>query len=182
MRAPELPILYSMSSGTTSTDTPLAELSRVLWQQRRLLERLLYHLKVQELILSNADHGLLSFAVNDVQQTLEAIGEVEAARRELTAEIGVSMGLDRDASLQDLVNRAPEPYEQILAEHRQAFLSLVSDITTTSLNGRDQLERGLHLTRQLATFVMGDAGDGGYDRSGAIVAGSAERRLIDRTL
>jgi hypothetical protein len=171
-----------MDAGPATTETPLTDLTRVLWQQRRHLERLHYHLKVQELILASGDDALLKHAVNDVQQTLTTIGEIEAGRRELTAEIGISMGLDADASLEDLVNRAPEPYEQILAEHRDAFLRLVSDITTVSLNGREQLQRGLNLTRELASFVLGDAGDGGYDRSGATVRGSAERGLIDRAL
>ena len=171
-----------MTSGPSSPESPLGDLSRVLWQQRRLLERLLYLLKVQELILTNGDDAMLRHAVTDVQNTLTTIGDVEAGRRELTAEIGISMGLDSDASLQDLINRAPEPFEQILGEHRDAFLSLVADITTTSLNGREHLERGLNLTRQLSSFVMGDAGDGGYDKSGSVVPGSAERRLIDRAL
>ena len=171
-----------MSAGTAPNDSPLGDLSRVLWQQRRLLERLLYLLKVQELVLGSGDDSLLRHAVSDVQQTLQSIADVEEGRRELTAEIGIAMGLDGDASLQDLVNRSPEPYEQILAEHRDAFLTLVAEITTTSLNGRQQLERGLSLTRQLAGFVMGDAGDGGYDRTGAAVQGSAERHLIDRSL
>ncbi len=171
-----------MNAATPSADSPLSDLTRVLWQQRRLLERLHYLLHVQELILGSGDDSMLRHAVDDVQQVITLIGDAEAGRRELTAEIGISMGLDADASLEDLVNRAPEPFEQILAEHRDAFLTLVSDITTTSLNSRDQLQRGMALTRELTSFVMGDAGDGGYDRTGAFVAGSAERGLIDRAL
>ena len=171
-----------MNAAPTSQDSPLGDLTRVLWQQRRHLERLRYLLQVQELILGGGDDAMLQYAVNDVQHMLTTVGEIEAGRRELTAEIGISMGLDADASLEDLINRAPEPYEQILAEHRDAFLVLVTDITTVSLNGRDQLQRGLNLTRELTSFVMGDAGDGGYDRSGGAVRGSAERGLIDRAL
>lgn len=171
-----------MNVASPSTVSPLSDLTRVLWQQRRQLERLQYLLHVQSLILSSGDDSMLRHAVDDVQRTLATIGEIEAGRRELTAEIGISMGLDADASLADLVNRAPEPFEQILAEHRDAFLVLVGDITTISMGGRDQLERGLTLTRELTSFVMGDAGDGGYDRRGASVAGSAERGLIDRSL
>ncbi len=171
-----------MNAGPATPESPLSDLTRVLWQQRRHLERLHYLLKVQELILAGGDQTLLQHAVNDVQLLVTTIGEIEAGRRELTAEIGISMGLDADASLEDLVNRAPEPYEQILAEHRDAFLVLVADITTVSLNGREQLQRGLNLTRELTSFVLGDAGDGGYDRSGSTVHGSAERGLIDRSL
>lgn len=36
-------------------DEMLADLTRTLWQQRRLLERVRYHMKVQELILAGTD-------------------------------------------------------------------------------------------------------------------------------
>lgn len=160
----------------------LADLTRVLWQQRRLLERLLYHLKVQDLIIGSGDDSLLRHAVDDVQGSIQAIAEVEETRREIAVGVSRAMGLDADASLEELANRAESPFDQILAEHRDAFLALVADITTTSLHGREHLERGLTLTRQLAGFVLGDAGDGGYDRTGSSVPGSAERRLIDRSL
>lgn len=171
-----------MNAASDTSASPLSDLTRILWQQRRHLERLQYLMHVQALILSSGDDSMLRHAVDDIQRLLATISEIETSRRELTAEIGISMGLDADASLEDLVNRAPEPYEQILAEHRDAFLVLVGDITTVSLGGREQLQRGLTLTRELTSFVMGDAGDGGYDRTGASVRGSAERGLIDRTL
>lgn len=164
------------------TDSPLDQLTRMLWQQRRLLERLHYHLRVQSLLIASGEDDMLRHAVSDVQQTVDAIGELEYARTELVSGIGVSMGLDAEPSLTDLINRVPEPFEQILAEHRDAFLSLVTEITSESLGGRDQLERGLKLTRDMTAFILGDAGDGGYDSTGAAVAGSIERRLIDRSL
>ena len=40
----------------------------------------------------------------------------------------------------------------------------------------------MRLTRQMVALVMGDSGDGGYDASGSSVAGSAQRRLVDRSL
>ena len=165
-----------------TAESPFADLTRVLWQMRRLLERLQYHLKVQELVVGSGDDELLRHAVNDVQHTLETVAEVEAARRELTTEIGMANGLSGDPSLEDLVNAAPEPFDEILAEHRDAYLALVSDITTTSLNGRDQLERGLRLTRNMVSFVMGDSGDGGYDAHGSTVPGSTQRNLVDWSL
>lgn len=171
-----------MSTLHPSPDPTLADLTRVLWQQRRLLERLLYHLKVQDLIIGSGDDALLRHAVDDVQASIQAITDVEVTRREVSAVVAGAMGLGDDASLQDLVNGAESPYDEILTEHRDAFLALVADITTTSLHGREHLERGLSLTRQLAGFVLGDAGDGGYDRTGSSVAGTAERRLIDRSL
>lgn len=174
-------MLGTMSSQPPSGDA-LHELTRTLWQQRRLLERVHYHLKVQELILASGDDAMLALAVNDVEETLRAVAELEAARVELTQDIGLATGLGANPSLEDLAESADEPFATMLAEHRTAFLELAADITTVSLNGRAQLERGLALTRQLTATVLGDRGDGGYDASGSAVRGSVERRLVDRSI
>ena len=171
-----------MGTPPPATDSPLGDLTRTLWQLRRLLERLQYQLRVQELVVGSGDDDLLRHAVDDVHTSLVAISEVESTRRSLASEIGVSMGLGPDPTLQNLIDRAPAPFDQILTEHLDAYLGLVAEITTTSLNGRDQLERGLRLTQQMVSFVMGDAGDGGYDATGTATAGSTERRLVDRNL
>ena len=170
-----------MSSPPSSSDA-LHELTRVLWQQRRLLERVQYHLKVQELILASGDDAMLALAVNDVEETLRAVAELEAARVELTQDIGLAIGLGANPSLEKLAEIADEPFATMLAEHRTAFLELAADITAVSLNGRAHLERGLALTRQLTATVLGDKGDGGYDASGSVVPGSVERRLVDRSM
>ena len=166
---------------TTPSDS-LHQLTRTLWKQRRLLERVHYHLRVQELILAAGDDTLLTFAVNDVEETLQAVAETEAARVEITQDIGLAMGLGANPSLETLANECEEPFGAMLAEHRTAFLELASNITAVSLNGRSQLDRGLQLTHQLAATVLGDRGDGGYDASGSVVRGSVERRLVDRSM
>lgn len=154
----------------------------MLWQQRRQLERLQYLLHVQGLILASGDDSMLRHAVDDIQKTTTAISEIELDRSELTTLLGTTMGIGSQVSLEQLVEAAPEPYDEILAEHRDAFLTLVADITTTSHSGRDQLRRGLRLTQELTSFVVGDAGDGGYDRTGTGVRGSAEHALVDWSL
>ena len=104
-------------------DEMLADLTRTLWQQRRLLERVRYHMKVQELILAGTDDWMLTFAVNDVEGLLRAASEVEAARVEITQDLGFAFGLGANPSLQTLVDVAPDPFGTMLDEHRVAFLS-----------------------------------------------------------
>lgn len=174
--------MLSPMDSATNVDETLQNLTRVLWQQRRLLERVRYHLKVQELVLSGSDDWMLTFAVNDVEEVIRGVAEVEAARVEITQDLGFALGLGANPSLQALVDLAPDPYGAMLDEHRTAFLELASEITSISLNGRAQLQRGLDLTRSLTAAVFGDQGDGGYDAKGEIVRGSAERRLVDRSL
>ena len=169
-------------NSATDVDETLQNLTRALWQQRRLLERVRYHMKVQELILAGTDDWMLTFAVNDVEEVLRASAEVEAARVELTQDLGLALGLGANPSLQTLCDVVPDPYGPMLDEHRQAFMELASEITSISISGRAQLQRGLDLTKSLAAVVFGDRGDGGYDATGSTVPGSAERRLVDRAL
>ena len=89
-------------------DETLANLTRILWQQRRLLERVRYHMKVQELILSGTDDWMLTFAVNDVEEVMRAAADVEAARVEITQDLGLALGLGANPSLQTLVEVARE--------------------------------------------------------------------------
>ena len=174
--------MLSLMSSAPHVDETLQELTRALWQQRRMLERVRYHLKVQELVLAGDNDWMLTFAINDVEEAIRRVSEIEAARVELTQDLGFALGLGSNPSLQDLVAAAPDPYNEMLDEHRTAFLELASEITSISLNGRAQLQRGLDLTRSVTAAVFGDQGDGGYDASGAVVRGSAERRLVDRSL
>ena len=113
---------------------------------------------------------------------------MEAVRVEATEEIGLAMGLGPTPTLEVLVAETEEPFSSMFAEHRTAFMELVSSITTVSLNGREHLQRGLALTLKLTSTVLGDRGDrsdrsdGGYDSTGAVVRGSAQRRLVDRSM
>ena len=170
-----------MTAVTPPSDA-LHELTRTLWQQRRLLERVHYHLRVQELILAAGEDALLGFAVNDVEETLRAVAEVEETRERLTGDIGYALGLGSRPALVELIAATEDPFPMLLEEQRTALMDLTSKITAVSVNGREQLQRGLALTRELAATVLGDRGDGGYDATGAVVRGSAERRLFDREM
>ncbi len=160
----------------------VAELSRILWQQRRVLERLRYCLRVQDLMIDGEDSESLVMAVDDVQGAIDAVRELEAARQEMTFELASQLGQGRDMSFQQLVELVPPPFDEMLNEHRESFLRVVADITSLSLNSRENIERGMRLTRDLVHSMLGDAGDGGYDSRGTPVSGSHERRLLDQQL
>ncbi|MFQ5557656.1 MAG: flagellar export chaperone FlgN [Acidimicrobiales bacterium] len=171
-----------MTQAAERTADRATELSRLLWQQRRVLERLRYCLRVQDLMLDGEDAEALVMAVDDVHIVMEQVAEFEAARREQTIELGLHLGLGSEPSLQQLIDNTPPPFDEMLADHRDAFLRVVADITTLSLNGREHIQRGLRLTQDLVASVLGDRGDIGYDPHGGTVAAGHERHLIDRQL
>ena len=132
----------------------VAELSRVLWQQRRVLERLRYCLRVHDLMLGGDDSEALVMAVDDVHGAIDAVRELEAARQELIFELVGALGQDRNLSFQELIAVVPPPFDEMFSEHREAFLRVVADITSLSLDSREIIERGMRLTQDLVHSLL----------------------------
>ena len=65
--------------------------------------------------------------------------EVDVRRREL--------GLAPDASLGELVAAAPAPWSGILADHREAFLTMTQEILAVAGSNRELLNRGQRAVR-----------------------------------
>jgi len=70
--------------------------------------------------------------------------------------LSVELGLPADASLRQLADSAPEPWQGILVEHRQAFLSLTDEVTSLVQANRELLVRGQKAVRE----VLASIGDG----------------------
>lgn len=160
----------------------LAEISRSLWQLRGMLGRLKYQLTVQDMVMDGPDQSAIRLAVDDVQSTVEEIEKLEARRNALVVEVTEALGLPPNATLQNLVEAAPAPYDEILREHRDAFLTVATEIATMSRGSRGRAERGVQMTRQMIAIVTGETPDAGYDSSGGSVRRQATRGLVDESL
>lgn len=168
----------------TSDGTPdhLAEISRSLWQLRGMLDKLKYQLTVQDLVMDGPDQDAIRMAVDDVHQTVQAIAELEVRRNEFAVRVTEELGLPANATLQDLIDSAPSPYDEILREHRDSFLATATAIATMSRGSRERAERGVELTKHMIAIVTGETSDAGYDSSGGSVRRKATRGLVDESL
>jgi hypothetical protein len=70
--------------------------------------------------------------------------------------VAVDLGLPAGASLRQRAETAPEPWQGILVEHRQAFLTLTDEITSLVQTNRELLVRGQRAVRD----VLASIGDG----------------------
>jgi flagellar biosynthesis/type III secretory pathway chaperone len=158
----------------------LNELSRVLWQQRQDLDRLLFRVEVQQMLLVAGRDRWVTAAAADV---MDSIRHREIHRAMVVATVAQELGLDHtDPSLTELATLAPSPWGSILNDHRQAFLTVTGEIEQCTRHNRELLNRGFELTRELIASLTGDPGALGYQADGSFARLTPATHLVDRAV
>lgn len=144
----------------------LSEVSTILWQERHLLELLVFKLEEQQLLLAAGRTRWLALAADELDAVMDELRDVELLRAmEVDAAAG-ALGLAPNPSLAELAAAAPDPWDDLLAQHREALLLLADEVRDRSTHNRDLLGRGEAAVRELlATGLSGpsnplDRGDG----------------------
>jgi hypothetical protein len=134
----------------------LREVSAILWRERHLLELLLFKLDEEQLVLAAGRTRWLARATREVEMVLEEIRQTELERAVEVSRLALDLGLPAGASLRQLAEAAPPPWQDMLVEHRQAFLSLTEEVTGLVQTNRELLARGQKAVRD----VLASLGDG----------------------
>ena len=148
----------------------LQEVSTTLWQERNLLELLLFKLEEEQLLLASGRTRWLARATREVEIVLERIREAELMRSIEVENVAPSLLLPPGPSLRQLAENAPPPWDTMFADHRHAFLELTEEITQLASANRELVARGQRATQDfLDNFVdpqptTGYPMDGGRDR------------------
>src|SRR5215213_2294146 len=100
----------------------LTDLSSVLWRSRELLELLLFKLEEEQLLLASGRTRWLAHATREVENVLEELKHAELARAVEVARVAQEIGIPSESSLRELAEAAPAPWDEILNDHREAFL------------------------------------------------------------
>jgi hypothetical protein len=111
---------------------------------------------------------------------LEEIRQTELERAVEVSRVALDFGLPAGASLRQLAEASPEPWQGMLLDHRQAFLSLTDEITALVQTNRELLLRGQKAVRE----VLSSIGDGRVEVSVGYGGAAEQGRpfLIDETL
>jgi hypothetical protein len=136
----------------------LREVSAILWRERHLLELLLFKLDEEQLVLAAGRTRWLARATREVEMVLEEIRQTELERAVEVTRVAVDLGLPAGASLRQLAEAAPPPWQGMLVEHRQAFLSLTEEVTALVQTNRELLGRGQKAVRDVLARLDGDDG------------------------
>src|ERR1700677_2641129 len=96
------------------------DLSNVLWQERRILEMLVFKLEEKQLILISGRHHWLTHATAEVEQVLDSLRSSEDLRSTVVDTLVAELGLADHPTLTQLADSAPDPWRDILRLHRSA--------------------------------------------------------------
>ena len=157
----------------------LAELTRLLWTQRELIGELEYRLEVQQLVMTNGRHERLHLAVADVEGVLDRIRVLEDHRLGVVAECAVELGLPVGASLQQLIDAAPEPWKYALGDHQTELLRIVARTEDLASSNRGIATRTVEENRH-AFEAMGVTPVTAYGRHGDRPHLELPPTLVDR--
>ena len=158
-----------------------SDLSDMLWHERELLDTLLYRLECERLILTVGMTDRLGRATAEVEAAMAQIASTEIGRAADSQSVALELGLAPDAPLGAVADAAPEPWKQILTDHREAFIQLTSAIAAASHGNRDILAAVHHATQETLASLRENLGT--YDQHGASsIPARTDARIVDKSL
>jgi hypothetical protein len=151
----------------------LSQLNEVLWTERRLLDLLLFRLVSAKLVLAADEKRFAPMALGEVERAIEKIRVAELQRSLLVGRLSLAWDVPRDQlTLDYLAVWAPEPARTLFEDHRDACLTLTSEIEAVARDNQRLAAAGLGEVRELMELVVGQQAlsavdGGGYTQRGA---------------
>jgi hypothetical protein len=165
---------------SSSTDHELASfaaVSALLWNERELLELVLFRLTEEHLLLCAGASRWLAKANDELAAAHSQLSGTEVLRAAEVDALVETLGLPPETTLCELVAVAPEPWATLLAEHRSALQSLVGEIEALRTEVARALSAGASAIRETLDHLS--TGAGGYDASGTSISRRSGPILLD---
>ena len=163
----------------------LSDLAAVLWRQRELLERLTYRLECEQLLLAGGRTRWLASATSEVEALLEELQVTEVHRSAASQAVARELGLEPDATLEEVAGAAAPPWTDVLLDHRNALLTSNAELAMMAEASRSMTAAGLAAVETTLASLGGRVGttSQGYDARGRVDVISGEgRTFVDRAL
>lgn len=157
----------------------LSELSDVLWTERNLLELLLFKLEEEQLVLTSGRTRWLGHATREVETVLEQIRDAELGRSVESDAVALELGLAPGSGLAALAEHAPAPWDELLRAHRDAFVTLTTEIAQLADGNRELLAMSHRATQETLLSLQDSVQT--YDGQGNSAASDRTAQLIDRS-
>lgn len=155
-----------ISDADLRTDA-LGAVSSLLWRERETLERLLYALTLERLIVTAGAARWLATADEHVREAVAELQDREIIRMAEVDALARTMRLPSGTTLGQLTEFAAEPWATIFTEHRTALRALVTEIDAVRTEncrllqaGADAARRSLDLIDRGYRVVAGDQSTG----------------------
>jgi flagellar biosynthesis/type III secretory pathway chaperone len=157
----------------------LSRLADVLWQERNLLELLLFKLEEEQLILTTGRTRWLSHATREVEAVLDQIRDAELGRSAEAEAVALMLGVEPGSSLLTLSQHAPSPWDELLRAHRDAFVTLTSEISQLADGNRELLAMSHRATQETLHSLQENVQT--YDGQGLTTPAPRSAQLLDRS-
>lgn len=158
-----------MTTAVQPLDELWRELGAVLAEQEHALERLLFKLEQEHLLLVTRRVRWMRQSTEEVLTVGKQLEELDGRRRAAVDRIAVAVGLPASATLTELLAHAPEAWASVLTEHRRLMRRGVEQVQDITRRNRQVI------TERLATAPGGGPANGyGGDapRSGGYLTGA----------
>lgn len=164
--------------------TDLQRLAETLWEERHVVEHLLFRLTCAKLLLAADEQRFVPNAIDEVEQTVDRLRQVELLREGVVDEVSRAVGLSAGGlSLGDLAEHTPSPWNEVFADHRRAFLALAEEIENTTAANRTLASQALGRVRTAIDKLSGSApASSTYDRAGHASGTVTAPLHLDRAL
>ena len=159
----------------------LTEVSNILWRERELLELLVFKLEEEQLLLAAGRVRWLGFATREVELVMTEIKRSELGGAVEVAAVAQPLGRPARVGLRQLAESAPPAWNDILREHRKAFLALSDEITELAKTNRELLGAGFRAARD-TLLSLGDQEPPTYTPSGQSAAKSRGPLLVNQAI
>ena len=163
----------------------LPDLAAVLWRQRELLERLVYRLECEQLLLAAGRTRFLALATGEVEELLDRLRVLEVQRSGVADRVAAEAGLAPGTGLGQLAAAVQPPWTGVLLEHREALLALTGELAALAETNRGLMAAGLRAVEAAVAGLGGRAGTTsvGYDARGrSDLLPGAGALVVDRAL
>lgn len=110
----------------------LQELNGVLWDERDLLEDLLFALRTEQWVIGEGHSRWVGRAGNRVAEVNDSLRLTEVLRAAESAAVAAELGLGPAPSLTELAESAGEPWRTMLLEQRAGLLVAADDIAAVT--------------------------------------------------
>lgn len=140
---------------SVDTGDAFSAVTALLWREREVLERLLFKLVEQQLILTSGNTRWLNHADAEVRDAVASLQDHEIVRAAEVDALVRRHGLPADATLRQLAETAPEPWPMVLLDHREALRALTLEIDSVATENKRTLQAGESATREALEKISG---------------------------
>lgn len=161
---------------TAQTTIDYNQLNGLLWRYRPYLDRFEFLLEVQLMVSASGRQSWQRQMADLFEETAAVLNALDLEREVL---------LGDSTNLRELIDDAPEPWNEILADQQVAFETTTSRISNLRVRNNQAIAEGTAGLDQLINALVEASGhqrgDGGpsYDQAGRIEHGEVSAMLFD---